>query len=103
MPFHGDVMYLLQILGYYMLIKYGPMREEQVDKAAEMFMQKKFDVDVDFEVADSLGKLVALGLVEMKDDGTYKCVPLDKACRKHFLDVTWICKIMVLLSTTPGA
>jgi hypothetical protein len=70
----------LQILGYYMLIKYGPMQEEQVDKAAEMFMQKKFDVDVDFEVSDSLGKLVDLGLVEKKDDGTYKCVPLDKVC-----------------------
>lgn len=33
-----------------MLIKYGPMIEEQVDKAAEMFMQQQFDVDVDFEV-----------------------------------------------------
>lgn len=33
-----------------MLIKYGPMVQEQVDMAAEMFMQQNFDEDVDFDV-----------------------------------------------------
>ncbi len=73
-------------LAYFMLWREGAMTESQLDARCERFLQSKFDVEVDFEVDDAVGKLLREGLLT-EADGQYSVCPLDEALRR--MDEKW--------------
>ncbi len=74
------------MLAYHTLLAGGPMTREELDKAAEAFLRETFNMDVDFEIGDALGKLERLSLVTKKGDA-YTAAPLPDALAQ--LDAAW--------------
>jgi hypothetical protein len=75
------------LLGYYFLYAAkGPVAGADLDRRIERWFREKWDCTLDFEVEDSLQKLVRFGLAE-KDGATYRAVPLAEARRR--LDRFW--------------
>lgn len=75
------------------LIAYGalahaatPLSRDQLDAAVEAFLRERFQLDVDFEIADALAKIERLGLVQ-RDGETYRAMPAREALA--LLDATW--------------
>jgi hypothetical protein len=77
------------ILGYFFLWKYAPPEgwtEPVLDDFIEDYLEKKTKLKVDFEIGDSLGKLVRLKMVTQNGD-KYQAVPIEKAL--EVLDYMW--------------
>ena len=53
--------------------------KEELDAAAEQFLQQALGFPVDFEVTDALQKLVRLRCATVNDAGKWRAVPLDEA------------------------
>jgi hypothetical protein len=51
----------------------------QVDEAIEGYLKETFGIDVDFDVADALGRLKAEGVVTELPDGTLETMPPHEA------------------------
>ena len=58
-----------------------------LDDRIEGWLQETFDVTVDFEVEDALGKLEELGLLKKNEDGSLSVVDTQEALR--VMDETW--------------
>lgn len=77
------------LLGYYFLWKYAPpggWDEKTLDDTIEKYLEEKAKVTVDFEIGDSLEKLVRFNLVTKTGD-KYQAAPLEKALEA--LDYRW--------------
>ncbi len=77
------------LLGYYFLWKYAPPEgwtEKTLDDTIEQYLEEKTGLEVDFEIGDSLGKLVRLEMVRKVGDH-YIAEPIDKALER--LDHRW--------------
>jgi hypothetical protein len=78
------------ILAYFLLWKHAGHQGwtiEQLDLAAEDFLMKACAVQVDFEIADALHKLVSMKLVAPAAGARWRAVELDEALAT--LDATW--------------
>jgi hypothetical protein len=76
-------------LAYFCLWKYAPPEgwtAEQLDDYAELYLDGKANLKVDFEIGDALAKLERLQIVR-KSGSVYHAQPLDKALEA--LDWTW--------------
>ncbi|MES1158434.1 MAG: DUF3754 domain-containing protein [Terricaulis silvestris] len=74
-------------LAYWMLLRAGkPMTKEELDKAAEAFLRERFQLDIDFEIGDAIGKLERLGII-VHEGETYRA--LDTASALAKLDAAW--------------
>ena len=69
------------ILAYALLRRGGQngWTEQQLDAAAEHFLQQALGFPVDFEVADALQKLVRLGCAAVDEAGAWRAASLDAA------------------------
>jgi hypothetical protein len=74
------------VLAYFCLLQGGEMKQDQLDSCCERFLQQHFDVEVNFEVHDALGKLVREKLVDQTGD-SYRALPLAEALKQ--LDSNW--------------
>ena len=74
------------LLGYHFLHTEGPMTKQQLDRRCEEFLCEQFDSQVDFEIEDSLHKLVTEGLVQ-RDGDSYLARPINEALET--LDRKW--------------
>ncbi len=75
------------LLGYYFLLAArGPVAGPDLDRRIEAWFRDKWSCALDFEVEDSLAKLVRFGLAE-REGGAYRAVPLLEARRR--LDRMW--------------
>jgi hypothetical protein len=63
-----------------------PLEKSEIDKRAEEFLRRAFELDLDFEVHDALDKLERLDLVE-RDGEVYTARPASEALR--ILDAKW--------------
>jgi len=72
----------------YSLLLQNPqgLTESELDKICEVYLKKEFEVDVDFEIDDSLAKLTSEHLVD-KNGEKYFAVPLKTALQR--LDKKW--------------
>lgn len=78
------------ILAYFLLWKnagHEGWTIEQLDLAAEDFLMKACAVQVDFEIADALHKLVAMKLIAPSGGARWRAMELDEALT--ILDATW--------------
>ena len=67
------------ILAYYFLVvDGGSMTSEQLDKKIELWFSKKFDFQIDFEIADALAKLERFSIVESVN-GQYTAITISAA------------------------
>ena len=73
-------------LAYCFLLKDGAPTEDALDQRIEVWLNKTFDADVDFECDDALAKLERLGLLN-RDGGKLSVPPLDEALIR--LDRIW--------------
>ncbi len=65
------------ILAYYLLWRRAPAQgwsRQEIDREAEVYLKQITGVDVDFEVADALRKLMRLGLIVSTNDGRWQAV-----------------------------
>lgn len=78
-----------EILLYSVLAKERARRGDLplIDQAIETYLRTQFGVDVDFDVEEALGRLIAEGLVTEAGDGTLSALPPDKAALK--IDEHW--------------
>lgn len=60
---------------------------DELDRAAERFLNGVLDRDVDFEVHDALGKLDRLGCVQKCSRGRWRALAMDESLRR--LDEAW--------------
>jgi hypothetical protein len=60
--------------------------KQEIDKAAEDFLRRRFALDVNFEIGDALAKLERLGLVTRAGEA-YASAPIEAAFDK--LDAAW--------------
>lgn len=70
------------LLGYYFLWSAAPPQgwtEEELDEAIEAWLARKIGREIDFEVGDSLDKLLRIHLVQRLADGRLQAVPLPRA------------------------
>ena len=75
------------LLAYYFLLSSRvPLTEKELDRQIENWFETRWDCSIDFEIADALLKLRALGLVE-ESGGKLKSVSIDKGIR--ILDRRW--------------
>ncbi|MFT2089579.1 TMEM143 family protein [Paraglaciecola sp. 2405UD69-4] len=74
------------ILAYYFLIIEGPMSSEQLDAKIEVWLADNFDVNLDFEIADALAKLLRFGIV-VQQEHHYYALPIAEAQKQ--LDTRW--------------
>ena len=75
------------ILAYHALLTGGPAAHAgELDRRIEAWLKANFAHDIDFEVADALKKLEALGFLAQKD-GKIAAVPLAEALAR--LDTLW--------------
>jgi hypothetical protein len=76
------------VLAYHFLHTAGrPLSPEELDRRIEEWFARRWDAGFDFEVADGVGKLRRLGLVEEDAQGRLTAVTLDEAKRR--LDRIW--------------
>ena len=67
------------LLAYFFLLRDAESLDAAaLDERVESWLSERFDVDVDFEIDDALGKLVRLELA-VEEDGRYSVVSLDEA------------------------
>jgi len=78
-----------EMLLYSVLAKAPAQRAElkAVDTAIERYLRKTFDIDIDFDLNDALGRLIADGLVSEAADGTLTALTPAQACRH--IDDKW--------------
>ncbi|MBI1210996.1 MAG: DUF3754 domain-containing protein [Alphaproteobacteria bacterium] len=75
------------LLAFHFLLMEGPFADaDSLDKRIEEWLMQTFDVDIDFEVSDALGKLERLGLLT-HENGQIGTVPLTEALIR--LDSLW--------------
>jgi hypothetical protein len=76
------------VLAYHFLHTAGrPLSPEELDRRIEEWFARRWDAGFDFEVADGVGKLRRLGLVDEDAQGRLTAVTLDEAKRR--LDRIW--------------
>ncbi|MBC7768252.1 MAG: DUF3754 domain-containing protein [Phycisphaerales bacterium] len=63
-----------------------PLVKAEIDNAAEAFLKERFDLDVNFEINDALGKIERLGLVTRYGEA-YRAIDPAEALVK--LDAAW--------------
>lgn len=73
------------MLAYYFLLQ-GALDKHDLDRTIESWLFRTWNAHLDFEVADALAKLQALGLVK-EEAGVYSVLPLRDAANK--LDHRW--------------
>ena len=97
---NGGVMYRLldeaedqeareTLLAYFYLWRYAGERgwtPAELDDYVELDLERRLNMEVDFEIGDALAKLERAGIVEVTD-GRYKAIPIDAAQEK--LDAAW--------------
>ena len=78
-----------ELLLYALLAKTGVLRSElaEAKAAIEQFLAEQFDVDVDFDAEDALGRLIATGLVVEHPDGLL--VAMSPATAAKHIDDMW--------------
>lgn len=78
-----------EILLYSVLAKERAQRSDlrAIDLAIEQYLSKAFDVEVDFDLEDALGRLIADGIVTENSDGTLTTLPPAQAA--EHLDKKW--------------
>ncbi|MEO0730082.1 MAG: TMEM143 family protein, partial [Pseudomonadota bacterium] len=78
-----------EVLLYAVLCKETVNRSDldAVDRAIEKFLQSTFGINVDFDLDDALGRLMADGLVEEDADGTLRALPPAEAAER--IDEMW--------------
>jgi hypothetical protein len=79
------------LLSYFYLWRYAGERgwtASQLDDYIEIDLEKRLNMEVDFEVEDAVRKLVAADLVETTEEERFRAVPLEKAQEK--LDQLWV-------------
>ena len=74
------------VLAYFILSHEGEMTEKRLDACCERYLKRHFDVEVNFEVNDALGKLVREKIVFQTGD-QYRAASLEEATRQ--LDCNW--------------
>ena len=77
------------LLAYFYLWRYAGERgwtAQELDGYIELDLEKRLNVEVDFEIEDAVGKLVAANIVELVGD-RYRAVPLETAQLR--LDALW--------------
>ncbi|MES1201545.1 MAG: DUF3754 domain-containing protein [Pseudomonadota bacterium] len=75
------------LLGYAMLLAANKaLQKDELDAAAEHFLRETLKLDIDFEIADALGKLERYGLVTREGEA-YRAVDTVAALGK--LDAAW--------------
>lgn len=75
------------LLAYWALLMAGkPLAKQELDKAAEDFLKRKFALDVDFEIGDAIAKLERLGIVAREGEAL-RALPIDQAFDR--LDAAW--------------
>lgn len=72
---------------YFLRIADGPLGKEELDEAIEAWFREHWDLEMDFEVNDGVGKLRELRLLEADQSGRLAAVPMDEAMRR--LDERW--------------
>jgi len=77
------------LLAYYFLLTEPEARagEAALDRRIEAFLEKRFDVHMNFEAPDALEKLKRLGLLEGDTGGRLEAIPLKSALKQ--LDEAW--------------
>lgn len=78
-----------EVLLYSVLAKQRVHRSElpAVDAAIERYLTDTFDISVDFDISDALGRLIAEGIVTELSDGTLVTLPPEKAAA--LIDRKW--------------
>lgn len=88
------------VLAYHFLRRAeGPLTAAELDRRIEAWFAQRWDAEFDFEVADGVGKLRRLHLVD-DTDGRLAAVPLEEATRR--LDETWDNLFRYNLSSAAG-
>jgi len=86
-----DEDYKETMLAYYFLwrasVRGKPLTMHEVDLIIERYIREKTDIEINFEVADALAKLIRLGLVHRDSQGCLNAIPIDQALRE--LDRLW--------------
>jgi hypothetical protein len=78
------------LLGYFFLWleSEGELWDRRrLDRRVEAFLKDVTGLEIDFEIADALRKLVGLGLVEARPDGRLRARPIEAALQ--ILDARW--------------
>jgi hypothetical protein len=78
------------ILAYFLLWRragFAGWSDDELDEAAELYLQNETGIDVDFEVGDALAKLERLRLVRRLPNGNLRAVPIEDALQR--LDEDW--------------
>lgn len=78
-----------EMLLYSVLAKAGVNISElkEIDEAIEQYLLETFDLKVDFDVEDALGRLLADGIVKQLEDGTLETLPPPQAAAQ--IDKLW--------------
>ena len=77
------------LLAYFYLWRYAGERgwtAEELDDYIELDLERRLNVEIDFEIGDAVRKLELAGIVEATD-GRYRAVPIDAAQER--LDHLW--------------
>ena len=75
------------LLAYYFLLNSPePMQRSDLDQCIEAWFEQSWNCRIDFEIADAMQKLLALGLVSERD-GLLHALPIEKAIA--VLDERW--------------
>jgi len=76
------------ILAYYFLYKTkSKLNEDTLDKEIELWLEDKYECDIDFECSDALAKLKRLKLLETDADNYLKIIDLTESLKR--LDYRW--------------
>jgi hypothetical protein len=71
------------LLAYFFLLKHGRSEVSSnvadLDSKIEVFLQEVTGQEINFEIADALGKLYRLGLAQRRPDGSIEALPLETA------------------------
>jgi len=71
------------IIGYYfLLLEKKPISKNELDKKIEDWIYNKTGIKIEFEVTDSLNKMIKLGLCSQSKDKKYSAISLDKSIKK---------------------
>lgn len=71
---------------YFLLTSDEPLTKEKLDRRIEQWLKQQFEVEVDFEVDDALGKLDRLGLTR-RDGKTLAILPMPEILPR--LEAAW--------------
>ena len=68
-------------------VRFEGLSSEEIDVLCEKYLSELTEMDIDFEVYDSLGKLARLGLATVDDKCRWSAVPIEQA--GDSLDASW--------------